>query len=297
MIKIIAVSRGEKYSPNHIGNDAAIFKKVVEHLRALECEVEVFTESDFVALPLPQGGEEVTVVDMARDAVTIARLHEWERAGVLVINSPRGIDNCVRRPMTERLLAQGVSHPRSWIVEMDDRESAIHTLAYPCWIKRGDSHAVVKEDVCYVATPEEAARVFGEFVRRGIPSAVVNEHLQGDLVKFYGVQDCPFFHWFYPSSDSHSKFGLEAINGAAVGLSFDECVLKQCADEAARVLDVPVYGGDAVVSADGSVRLIDFNDWPSFAPCREEAAPAIARYVVKAVKKQQIEKTTKQYVG
>jgi hypothetical protein len=31
--------------------------------------------------------------------------------------------------------------------------------------------------------------------------------------------------------------------------------------------------------ADGSLWIIDFNDWPSFAPCREEAARAIARRV------------------
>lgn len=29
------------------------------------------------------------------------------------------------------------------------------------------------------------------------------------------------------------------------------------------MLNVPVYGGDCVVSEDGSIRIIDFNDWPS----------------------------------
>ena len=37
------------------------------------------------------------------------------------------------------------------------------------------------------------------------------------------------------------------------------------------MLDVPVYGGDCVVSSSGEIRIIDFNDWPSFARCREEA--------------------------
>ena len=151
-------------------------------------------------------------------------------------------------------------------------------MTFPCWLKRGDSHALVKEDVCYASTCDEALRVVADMKGRGIPSVVVNEHLEGDLVKFYGVQDDTFFHWFYPSSLSHTKFGLEAINGEAKQIPFSSHQLKQCADEAARVLKVPVYGGDAVVSPDGRIRIIDFNDWPSFAPCRNEAAQAIARY-------------------
>ena len=43
--------------------------------------------------------------------------------------------------------------------------------------------------------------------------------------------------------------------------------------------DVAIYGGDCIVRDDGSFALIDFNDWPSFARCREEAAAAICRLV------------------
>ena len=35
---------------------------------------------------------------------------------------------------------------------------------------------------------------------------------------------------------------------------------------------------------DGSIRIIDFNDWPSFAPCRAAAAPYIAKCVLQSVK-------------
>ena len=46
-----------------------------------------------------------------------------------------------------------------------------------------------------------------------------------------------------------------------------------------------IYGGDCIVSDDGQIRIIDFNDWPSFAPCRNEAAPHIARCVMNTIKK------------
>lgn len=271
-MNIIAISRGTRYSPNHVGNDAAIYNKVVEELRRMGHSVQTCSEEEFLALPLPEG--EALVVTMARDALTLDRLMEWEIQGATIINSPRGVLNCVRQPMTELLMKHGVPHPQSWISATD--KPLPEDVTFPCWLKRGDSHALVKEDVCYASTRDEAIRVVADMHERGIPSVVINEHLVGDLVKFYGVQGNDFFHWFYPSAHSHSKFGLEAINGQAQGLPFDPAQLKECADEAARVLDVPVYGGDAVVMADGSIRIIDFNDWPSFAPCREEAARAIA---------------------
>lgn len=295
-MNIIGISRGTRFSPNHVGNDAAIYNKVIEELLRMGHSVRSYAEDEFANASLDElanasldelagaslegtfeslsDGLPDVVVTMARDKQTLARLLEWEARGVRIINSPRGILNCVRRPMTELLLAHKVPHPRSWIVATD--EPFPLEVTFPCWLKRGDSHAMVKQDVCYASTRDEAIRVVADMRERGIPSVVINEHLVGDLVKFYGVQGNDFFHWFYPSSHSHSKFGLEAINGQAQGLPFDPAQLKQYADEAARVLDVPVYGGDAVVMADGSIRIIDFNDWPSFAPCREEAARAIA---------------------
>jgi hypothetical protein len=274
-MNIIAISRGTRFSPNHVDNDAAIYNKVIEELLRMGHSVCSYSEDEFVEASL-EGLPEL-VVTMARDKQTLAILMDWEAKGVCIINSPQGIQNCVRRPMTELLLAHSVPHPRSWIVATDG--PLPKELTFPCWFKRGDSHVVVKQDVCYVSSYEEAIRVVTDMRDRDIPSVVINEHVEGDLVKFYGVQGDDFFHWFYPSAHSHSKFGLEAINGLPQGLSFDPAQLKQYADEAARVLDVPIYGGDAVVMADGSLWIIDFNDWPSFAPCREEAARAIARRV------------------
>ena len=49
------------------------------------------------------------------------------------------------------------------------------------------------------------------------------------------------------------------------------------------VLNVHVYGGDCIVSPEGDIRIIDFNDWPSFAPCRNEAALAIGKTILSHV--------------
>lgn len=278
IFSIVGVSRGNEYSPNHVDNDAAIFNKVAEELRSLGCKVEVYAETDFVARRIKAD----IIFDMARDRATIARLKSLEDEGALVVNSAYGIDNCVRRPMTELLLKHGVPHPASYIIATGE---TFEEDCYPCWIKRGDSHAMVKEDVCYATCREDAQHVLADFRRRGIPTAVINEHLQGDLIKFYGVQGTDFFYWFYPSPCSHSKFGLERINGIAKGIPFSVEDLKKYSDRAAEVLNVPIYGGDCVVSADGKLRIIDFNDWPSFARCREEAGGKIAECIFNRAKK------------
>lgn len=279
-LSIVGISRGSEYSPNHVDNDAAIFNKVVEELCKLGCEVQTYTEKEYVERNI----EGDILFDMARDAATIRRLKQQEDKGALVVNSAYGIDNCVRKPMTELLLAHGVPHPSSVIVRTDRKYSGEYL---PCWIKRADSHAMVKEDVSYATTQEEADGVLSNFHRRGIGEAVINKHLQGDLVKFYGVQGTDFFFWFYPGPCSHSKFGLEKINGEAKGIPFEVEKLKQYSDKAAEVLNVPVYGGDCVVLSDGSIEIIDFNDWPSFARCRDEAAVKIAECIyLRAQKKQ-----------
>jgi hypothetical protein len=47
--------------------------------------------------------------------------------------------------------------------------------------------------------------------------------------------------------------------------------------ELAEALGLFVYGGDVIVGKDGSMVVIDENDWPSFAVVRDLASEKIAR--------------------
>lgn len=281
-IKIAGIMRAGAYSPNHIGNDAAIFNLVSEQLRKRGCEVNVYTEDSFVT----NGVSEPVIMNMCREQKSIHRLQQLEDEGRLVINSGYGIENCTRERMTRILLGSNIPYPDSLIVNtnegiVDRLQEAGYTQ---CWIKRGDFHAMHKEDVSYVRHPEEAQEVLQEYFLRGIRRAVINRHLVGDLIKFYGVRDTPFFYWFYPFDMGHSKYGHEAINGKSRGLEFDKEELRHICEQAADTLDVQIYGGDCIVSNSGEIRIIDFNDWPSFAPCRTEAAPHIARSIIASVR-------------
>jgi len=280
-ITIAGVKRDTRFSPNHIDNDALIFALTANSLRNRGYEVTEYTESEFAASEIA----EPVIFNMARDRYTIRKLQELENEGRLVFNSGYGIENCTREKMTRILLSHQVPHPESVITKtIDTHHLQLFAGSEEMWVKRGDFQAVQSNDVIFVRNADEARLVLNEYASRGIETAVINKHLKGDLIKFYGVSGGDFFHWFYPTETNHSKFGLEKINGKPEGIAFCEYELKRTCSQAADALGVHIYGGDCVVCEnDGSIKIIDFNDWPSFAPCRNDAAPHIAAAICTAM--------------
>ncbi len=281
-INIAGVMRAGAYSPNHIGNDTAIFNAVAEQLRKRGCIVNTYSEEQFNNSDI----KEDVIVNMCREHNSIMKLQQLENQGKLVINSGFGIENCTRERMTRILLGNDIPYPESLIVNTDEvvKDRLEQSGFQSCWIKRGDFHAMHKEDVSYVRHSEEAQEVLQEYFLRGIKRAVINVHLVGDLIKFYGVRGTNYFFWFYPFDEGHSKYGHEAINGKSKGLKFEAKYLKEICNRAADELNVEIYGGDCIVGSDGDVKIIDFNDWPSFAPCRNDAAPHIAKRIINIIK-------------
>lgn len=280
-IKIAGVTRAGAYSPNHIGNDAAIFNATAENLRRRGFEVITYSEEQFQKEDI----QEPVIINMCRELASIEKLKTLEQQGRIVVNSGFGIENCTRERMTRILQGMNIPYPDSLIVNTN--ENVLRELKKKgfedCWIKRGDFHAMHKEDVSYCRHPEEAQDVLQEYFYRGIRRAVINVHLPGDLIKFYGIKGSPYFFWFYPFDAGHSKYGYEVINGHSQGIPFSLDNLKDICNRAAEALDIVVYGGDCIVSPDGTIRIIDFNDWPSFAPCRAKAAPHIAKVIISII--------------
>lgn len=273
-ITITGISRSREFSPNHEDNDMAIFSSVADELRNRRFKVEIYTEEEFTKRKKYSN----VIFNMVRSTDSIRLLKGIEISGTKVINSAFGIENCYRKVLTRLFEANDIPSPKSIIVST---QKEFPTVTFPCWIKRGSSHTMVKKDVVYVECREEAEKVFEDFRRRNINEAVINEHIVGDLIKFYGVYDTGFFYSFYPTEQSHSKFGLELINGKARGFSFNKEQLKEYCEKASKILNVPIYGGDCVITPKGEIKIIDFNDWPSFARCRDIAVSYIADYIQK----------------
>ena len=115
-IEIAGIMRAGAYSPNHIGNDAAIFNAAAEQLRKRGYAVNVYSEDQFNA----SGVSEPVILNMCRERASIDKLQKLEDSGRLVINSGYGIENCTRERMTRILLGSGIPYPDSIIVNTDE---------------------------------------------------------------------------------------------------------------------------------------------------------------------------------
>jgi hypothetical protein len=275
-LRLLGVKRGSKFSPNHIGNDEAIFDLTTLELEKLGYTVTVCSEDEFLKMEqVPQS----FIFTMARKKKVVAKLKNLESKGIKIINSGYGIENCFRTNMTKGLIANQIPYPKSNIVlTSEPGDEAFNDLpGNGFWIKRGDFHAIHKEDVTYVESEEQGRYILKEFKLRGIPDAVISQNLPGDLVKFYGIRGTDFFYLFYPYDHNHHKYAeYESINSKTSHYDFDQDELKKVSDAAAAALNIYIYGGDAIVDKNGKFHIIDLNDWPSFAPCRTIAAPQIA---------------------
>lgn len=283
-VPIAAVLRAGVYSPNHVGNDAAILNMVVDRLRKRGFVVNVYSEDElcrgYVSEPV--------VINMCRELRSIAQLKALGDAGALVINSGYAIENCICERKATILLGSAVNYPESIFVPTD--RAVVDLMAQRhltrAWVKRGDSHGLHKEDVSYVRRSSEAQEVLQEYFLRGIKRAVINRHIEGKLVKFYGLRDGSFFLWYYPMEDDE-RLRIKGARSRQPSVPADTDPLTQpllqLVTRSAEALDVDIFGGEVILSADGTLTMIDFNDWPSFAACRDEAAPRIANYILRRI--------------
>jgi glutathione synthase/RimK-type ligase-like ATP-grasp enzyme len=252
------------HSPGRIDDDGAIMKSVSEALVARGFNVEL------VAADAAFETHHANIFVMCERGPVLDRLKSAEKTGSIVVNSPDAIRNTYRHRMVELFAQHHVPAPVSQIVASDVRKPR---LAAGVWVKRYDFHATQACDVIYAASEDGWHEALHRFAERGIPFIVVQEHVPGDLVKFYGVRnsavalDSNWFEWFY-----HRDKGM-------LGHSFELSRLRQAAFGAAAVLGLEVFGGDAIIQADGEPKIIDMNAWPSYARFRIQAAEAIADYL------------------
>lgn len=265
--RFAGVKRKTEFSPNHVGNDLQIILRTADALRRLGHEVDLYNEGD----EIPEGSVYDLIFSMAQGPDGNHLLQKVARRGVSIINPPESVMNCYRTTMVVRLPAKGIPFPRSYVVETNPAVGIVPfgSESAKVWVKRGDVHAVHKEDVTLTYSDWERRTILDEFYRRGIRYAITQEHLEGDTVKFYAIRETDFFSWYYLNGVHHTPFEMGA--------------LVRLADSSAGALGLTIYGGDAIIAADGSISIIDINDWPSFAPVREAASRSIAALLIRKV--------------
>ena len=265
------------------GNDAAIFNAVAERLRRMGHEVETISEIEMLSIDYDIYER---VFTMARDVASLVLLEKDTDLTIRkkFINSIDGILSCTNKAsVANHMLEAGIPQPEFLVGEKRNilffSTESKEDIATPLWLKNCDGCAVTADDTMFCSTKDDFDMAFKNIEDRGVNIWIAQEHQQGDLIKFYSVEGTDFFHWNY-ASGGHSKFGLESINGKEKGYAFDAQRIKLYADMIAKRLNVPIYGGDAVIDENGDFYFIDFNDFPSFSCCRESAADAIAQRIV-----------------
>ncbi|MDE7351327.1 MAG: hypothetical protein K2N25_09680 [Muribaculaceae bacterium] len=276
-ITIAAVLRAGIFSPNHIANDAAILHAVVTELRKRGCEVRVYSEEEFVGAEI----RDDVVLAMCRGARAIEKLQRLEDSGILVMNSGYGIENCIRMIMVRLLAQAGIPIPQSFVVETDvDVRKQLRKAEFgPCWVKKGDAPVHHLEDIARCRHVEEAQEILHEFFFRRISKAVVSRDVEGEKIRCYGIASSGIFHAFLPFRNSAGEEGAGQLSDDLLAEVRDICM------KAADVLRVDVFGCDVVLDPEGRCLLVNFDDWPSFAPIRKQAAKAIAKAVLARVRR------------
>lgn len=267
MKRLLGLYREKQYSPGrHQSNDALLLDQIAHRLREREFAVDLMTLEEANGAR----ANAILVFSMCQGRAALENLAQWEREGVRIMNSPQAALNTHRDRLPALMIEARLPFPQTNLVATDAPPD-LHGLDLEegIWLKRGDVHASVTADVQWIDSRERLEAGLADFARREIKLAALQAHRAGDEIKFYGVAGGAFFHWFY--------------SGNARKYPFDSARLQQLGNDAAAAAGLDVYGGDVIVSARGELTLIDLNDWPSFAPCRERAAYAIADFIIKRV--------------
>ncbi|MBI4051241.1 MAG: hypothetical protein HY400_01925 [Elusimicrobia bacterium] len=257
------------HSPKRESDDALILKGVLRELSSGGVESSCSAPENLESLSLEDWD---VFLPMCESYSRLLKLKEREECGrSLFINSPRAVLNCYRIHMIPILTAcPGVTFPQTVIrdVRYPSRAHLPKEKGVSYWVKRGDVHNTCERDVVFVSNNAECEAVRQDFLRRSIQKFILQRHVPGDLIKFYGVGPGKWFTWFYHNPQTAEEY------------PFDPSVLDHMTQKAAKALGLEVYGGDAIATEKGSIVLIDVNSWPSFAKVRLEAQKRIAEHIL-----------------
>ena len=266
------IFRERTHSPGRESDDTEILRLTGKHLEARGYQISLKTTDD---LAVPDESCPDLVFLMCETVPPLRQLGAWEARGVPHVNPIEAVLNTYRDRMIARFDAAGVPFVPSRLV--DTRRPA-PAVDLPAWVKRADVHNTQDGDVVQVESSASMAEALAALATRGIERAVLQPHVAGDLVKFYGIGSAepggapPWFHWFHHADQRLAGYPVDAGR------------LARIAAQAAGALGLEVYGGDAIVSENALV-LLDLNAWPSFARVREEVSRVIAAHLVQRVER------------
>lgn len=263
------IFRERTHSPGRESDDTEILRLTGKHLEARGYQIALKTADELGA---PDDVAPDLIFLMCETHEPLRQLAAWEARGIPHVNPVEAVLNTYRDRMIARFEAAGVPFVPSRLV---DTSGPAPDVSLPVWVKRADVHNTREGDVVPAESAETVNVALRALAARGIARAVLQPHIAGDLVKFYGIGRAerpgeappPWFQWFH-----HADQKL-------AGYPVDAGTLGHLAARAAAALGLEVYGGDVIVTEGGQLVLLDLNAWPSFARVRDEASEVIARHL------------------
>jgi hypothetical protein len=271
VMRALGIYRERAFSPGKVEADAAILDAALAELRREGFETRAVAPADFAAAGFAEwsGSGVDLVLSMCQGAEALRRLSELEQSGAIAVNSALSIRNCYRDLLNPGLARAGVPIPPGMLVDtalpLESGALLGVEIALPLYVKRGDLHALGPDDVRRVETLAELRAALMSFATRQVSQAYVQQEVEGEVVKFYGVGGGEYFTALREQDELSEAQHRELAHAAAA---------------AAGAIGLEAWGGDAVIDRAGAIKIIDFNDWPSFSRVREPAARAIARRAI-----------------
>lgn len=266
-VRCWGIFREREHSPGRETDDALILRSTGKNLETKGFEVTLKESHELD----DRGEAPAAVFLMCEQLPALRRLQAWEAGGVTHVNRPLAVLNTYRDRMIAHFAEAGVPFVKSRLVAT---AAPLPEVAGSLWVKRGDVHNTQEGDVVFAATADDVRNAVAGLAARDISQAVLQPHVEGDAIKFYGVGTGvgrdgapPWFRWFYHRDQTLAGCPLDARR------------LGRLVRQAAAALGLEIYGGDAIATPAGDLVLLDLNAWPSFALYREEAAAAIASYL------------------
>ncbi|MGE0684791.1 MAG: hypothetical protein AB7P69_28265 [Candidatus Binatia bacterium] len=264
-MQVLGIYREAIFSPGRMSDDTLILEATAAALRQHGLDV-CLRRAETLAdeAPRPQ-----VIFSMAQGEPILLMLQRWQDQGSVVINNAAAVWNCRRARTLELCRAAGVLLPESWTAPtaIPLPEIKRRRLPHALWVKRADMHALQLDDVVYLQDQATLPDALFAFACRGVTEVILQAHCPGLVIKFYGVGPGRFFD----CSDAGRPVRERLIS---------------LASQAAHTVGLEIFGGDCVLREDGAPVLIDLNDWPSFARCRQAAAQAIADLILERIQRE-----------
>lgn len=269
MFNCLSIYRETTNSPNRETDDALILEAVAGELRKLGAKIKLLRPENLNSIN-PKKWD--VIVPMCENLPALKTIQPWQKHSIF-INTIDAVFNCYRINMTPLMQSCNHLHPPTEIRYTKELSANPPKFfgSKGVWLKRGDVHNQCNHDVVYVKDWADCRKVQKDFHRREIQTVCIQKHIDGDLIKFYGVGPLKWFDWFYHNPNDAKKH------------KFDGHRLEVCAATVAEKVGLEVYGGDAIITSNGKIYVIDINSWPSFAKVRGKVKYPIAKHIADKV--------------